>query len=125
MQFETTAELAKQWILTTETCFHLDCLGYVSADLKNSPTSGVNHTESFVLAGGADHTALSVPAHTVDQIWMSITQLVHQLTRANVPHTQDVITAWSKHMGIRIRHTAFGKLTLDRFWQSKAFFGCF
>lgn len=72
--------------------FQFRCPSHIKTDLKDSSPSRVNNTQGFVFAGGTDQTALSVPAHTVDLIWMSITQLVHQLTRANIPYAQYVIT---------------------------------
>lgn len=65
---------------------------HITTDLQDSSPSRVNNTQGFVFAGGTDHAALSVPAHTVDLIRMSITQLVHQLPRTDIPYAQYVIT---------------------------------
>lgn len=84
-------------------CFLFQSPSHIKTDLKDSSPSRVNNTQGFVFAGGTDHTALSVPAHTVDLIWMSITQLVHQLTRANIPYAQYVITTWNKDPSEKIK----------------------
>lgn len=61
--------------------------------LEDGPPSRVDDTQRLVLAHGADGTALPVPAHTVDQVWVGIGYLVHQLPRAHVPHAHQVVTA--------------------------------
>lgn len=74
-----------------------DTPSHIKTDLKDSSPSRVNNTQCFVFAGGTDHTPISIPAHTVDLIWMSITQLVHQLTRANIPNAHHVVTTCNKY----------------------------
>lgn len=81
----------------------LNTSSQIKTDLKDSSSSRVNNTQGFVFAGRTDHTALSIPAHTVDLIWMSITQLVHQLTRANIPYAQHVITTWNKDPSEKVK----------------------
>lgn len=63
-------------------------------DLKDGASSRVNDAQSLVFAHSADGTAVLVPAHTVDQVWVGLGELVHQLSCAHVPHTNDVVTAY-------------------------------
>lgn len=72
-----------------------DTWSHIKTDLKDSSSSRVNNTQGFVFAGGTDHAALFVPAHTVDLIRMCITHLVHQLPRTHIPYAQYVITTWN------------------------------
>lgn len=62
-------------------------------NLEHSASSWVNDAQGFVLADCTDGTSILVPADAVDQVWVSITQLVHKLPRAHVPHTNHIITA--------------------------------
>ncbi len=72
-----------------------ETLGYrdKQADLKDCSTPGINDSQGFVFTGGAQDAALTVPAHAVYQVWMGVTQLVHQLPGAHIPHTQDIIAS--------------------------------
>jgi len=72
-----------------------ETLGYrdKQAYLKDCSTSGINDSQGFVFTGGAQDAALTVPAHAVYQVWMGVTQLVHQLPGAHIPHTQDIIAS--------------------------------
>ncbi len=62
-------------------------------NLEDGAPSWVDDTQGLVLADGADSAAVLVPADTVDQVWVGISQLVHQLPRAHVPHANHIITA--------------------------------
>lgn len=63
-------------------------------NLEDCAPSWVDDTQSLVLADGADSAAVLVPADTVDQVWVGISQLVHEFPCAHVPHTNHIITAW-------------------------------
>lgn len=97
--------------------YHFGCLSHIKTDLKDSSPSRVKNTQGFVFAGGTDHAALSVPAHTVDLIRMHITQLVHQLTRANIPHAQYIITTWNKDPSKKVK---VNKVKLDSLSQTRS-----
>ena len=64
-----------------------------SNNLEDVASSWVNDAQGLVFADRTDSTAVLVPADTVDQVWMGITQLIHELPSPHVPHTNDVITA--------------------------------
>lgn len=54
--------------------------------------AGVTHSQAAVLAGGAEETAVVVPAHAVEEVRV----VVHGdqgLTRTHVPDDDQVITA--------------------------------
>lgn len=63
-------------------------------NLEDGAPSRVDDTQSLVLADGAHSTAILVPADTVDQVRVGISQLVHKLPSAHVPHTNHIIAAW-------------------------------
>lgn len=71
---------------------NLFCI-YIWVDLEDGAPPWVDDTQSLVLADGTDNAAVFVPADTVDKVWVGISQLVHQLPCAQVPHTNQVITA--------------------------------
>lgn len=63
-------------------------------NLEDGAPPWVYDTKSLVLANGADSTAVLVPADTVYQVRVCFAQLVNELSRAHVPHTNHIITAW-------------------------------
>lgn len=63
-------------------------------DLEDGASSWVDDAQRFVLAHGADGASRLVPADAVDQVWVGVVQLVHQLPGAHVPHEDHVVTAW-------------------------------
>lgn len=65
--------------------------------LEDRAASGVDDPQSLVLADGADSATVRVPADTVDEVWVSVAQLVNQLPSAHIPHTQHIITALRKN----------------------------
>lgn len=62
-------------------------------NLEDDSPPWVDDTQSLVLADSTDSTAVLVPADTVNQVRVGISQLVHKLPSAHVPHTNHIITA--------------------------------
>lgn len=81
-------------------------------DLQDCASPRVDDTKSFVLADGANSAAVLIPADTVDQVWVGVAQLVHQLSGTHVPHTNHVITAWGGDD--KTRHQICLSLSLDK-----------
>lgn len=48
-------------------------------NLEDNASSRVDDTQGLVLADGAESTTILVPADTVYQVWVGITQLIHKL----------------------------------------------
>lgn len=74
--------------------FYTQCIKFKRTDLKDCAPPWVYDTQSLVLADGTDSTAVLVPADAVDQVWVGISQLVHKLPSAHVPHANHIITTW-------------------------------
>lgn len=62
-------------------------------NLKNSASAGVYDAQGLVLAHGTDSAAILVPADIVDQVWVGVTELVHEFPCAHVPNANHIVAA--------------------------------
>lgn len=69
---------------------------WVKTHSDNLFLTGIDDTHGLVLAGSADEAAITVPAHTVNDIRMHVLQGDHGLTCAHVPNDDLVVTTWQK-----------------------------